>query len=382
MERENSVAKRKEAEDIIWSVCGSFGYEEVEPSIVKDGKICLSRDICEIIAENVGNGVMPKRYCAASKVYREENGEIKESAQYVAELIGAETSAADAELIAMSTEALIALGIEDFYIKIGSNSFVKALCEEAAGENAEALFSALKAGDDEAVRELLAEYDGELKPLIPKLKGLDENSEELDLLQDVSLPEKACDALDNLTELYMLLTLYGLEKYPKPMPGSMGDERYGDMFFEIYADGSDVPVVYGGIREKSAQRTAEGVFLLDEIVKITSEDYRKISKTLIFAESAASGPAYDIAYNLRVNGCIAEGYVGEGSCKDAEKYAEEIGAECMIRVFADGKIQIKDFSSGEITETYTDEFLGYYEDTEGDGCDCEDEDCGCHHHNH
>ena len=106
------------------------------------------------------------------------------------------------------------------------------------------------------------------------------------------------------------------------------------------------------------------------------------SASLIFAEKNAEGLAYDVAYNLRVNGCIVEYYNADGDIEKACEYAEKKGLSCVLRTYSDGKLQIKDFLKQEIIETTVNEFLGYYEDDDGCG-EHHHDDCGCgEHHNH
>jgi len=115
--------------------------------------------------------------------------------------------------------------------------------------------------------------------------------------------------------------------------------------------------------------------------KAGNDSQNNISKSLVFAEKSAEGIAYDICYNLRVNGCIVEMYNDIGDIKKASDYAEKEGHSAIIRCFADGCVEIKDLIKNEITKTSYTEFLGYYDDGE---CDCGEEhhhcDCG-HNHN-
>lgn len=109
-----------------------------------------------------------------------------------------------------------------------------------------------------------------------------------------------------------------------------------------------------------------------------------VSASLIFAEKDAEGVAYEIAFTLRMNGCIIEFYNEDGNIDDAQAYADKKGITCIIRAFDDGRMMIKDDVKNEIIETTVGEFLGYYDETE---CDCGHEhhhdgcDCG-HHHGH
>ncbi|MBQ7985852.1 MAG: hypothetical protein IJ304_01125 [Clostridia bacterium] len=108
--------------------------------------------------------------------------------------------------------------------------------------------------------------------------------------------------------------------------------------------------------------------------------FERVQASLIFAETDAEGMAYDIAYNLRMNGCIVEYYTGCGTIDDALLYTKEKGLGCILRVYSDGKLMINDFAKNEIIETTASDFLGYYDDDEEeDECDCG---CGGHHHHH
>lgn len=114
-----------------------------------------------------------------------------------------------------------------------------------------------------------------------------------------------------------------------------------------------------------------------------------IPVNVIFAEKDAEGLAYDIAVALRLNSTIAEYYTGGGTIEDAEKYGADKGAYAVMRVFADGKLQIKNIAADEITETSAQEFFDYYYEEDTDECDCgcghdhDHGDCGCgHHHGH
>lgn len=297
--------KKKEAEDVLWSVFASFGYCETQTPMLADGGSALRSSLSDSIIKSCKCDALPARFCASGSVFDECGDKICESAQYAIELIGANTAAAYAEPIAASAEALFALGIDDFKIKIGSNTF------------------------------------------------------------------------KDLSEIYNLLVLYGFEKFPEIDMGMIGDDRYTDMFFEIYI--GDTPVCRGGIRCENGVKSAGAVFDTGRLLTYYRGNEEAVSGTLIFPEENAEGIAYDIAYNLRVNGCLVEGYVGEGGYKDAEEYAKSSNAGCMIRAFADGRLLIKDFKRNEITETTINEFIDYYDGCDDD-CGHHHDDCDCHHH--
>lgn len=179
-------------------------------------------------------------------------------------------------------------------------------------------------------------------------------------------------------EIYDLLVLFGFEEHLRL-------DESEDGGFTVSSGGQKIA---GGTFSESDSRAA--VYFSGLLNAIDSFGIvfgaQEVQKSLIFAEPDAEGAAYDIAFNLRINGCIVEYFTADGNIDAAEKYALENGHSCIIRVFADGKIMIKDFLKNEITETTIADFLGFYGDE--DGCDCGHDhhdgcDCGCgHHHGH
>lgn len=104
-----------------------------------------------------------------------------------------------------------------------------------------------------------------------------------------------------------------------------------------------------------------------------------VPETLVYAEDNAEGIGYEIAYTMRLSGCLATSYISGGTIEECEVFAKSKGIESIIRVFPDGKIQIKECATGVVTETDYNTFVGYYEEDEHEhhhGHDC---DCGhCH----
>lgn len=178
-------------------------------------------------------------------------------------------------------------------------------------------------------------------------------------------------------EVYDLLVLFGFEEHLHLDEKSSGG-------FKISC-GENI-IANGEFSDKESSCIIHFSALLDALDAAgVTFGAQEVQKSLIFAEKNAEGAAYDIAFNLRINGCIVEYFTADGNIDDAEKYALESGHSCIIRVFADGKIMIKDFVKKEIIETTMADFLGFYEE---DDCGCEHDhhdgcDCGCgHHHGH
>ena len=192
----------------------------------------------------------------------------------------------------------------------------------------------------------------------------------------LSVETSIANGLDDFTvevedkEVFETLTLFGFEKMIKLNSEVKGFKLVSDgICYSYYDEGKCVIETYSFM----------------EALKNAGIDMSDISveASLIFAEKNAEGLGYDVAYNLRVNGCIVEYYTGDNNIENACNYAEKKGISCILRAYPDGILQIKDMIKNEITETTVSDFLGYYEEEEG--CSCghnhdEDHECCGHHH--
>lgn len=241
--------------------------------------------------------------------------------------ISGETSPeADAEIVAAAIEAALAAGIDDFCVKIAT----------AAGDG-----------------------------LLEKVSQLCDEDELAAMAEGLGLGKKASEALVHSLRVMRLLNLYGLEDYVSAESNGAAD---GISF--VGTDGDEVIM-----RGKREGEICGFVFDMTKCARIQEE---APEASVVFAEKDAQGLAYELAYTLRVNGCLVEGYIGGGDFAACEKYCNETKAACMLRVYADGTLKIKDFLKNEITETTIRDFLGYYGTDDGCDCGCEhDHDHGC-----
>ena len=210
------------------------------------------------------------------------------------------------------------------------------------------------------------------------------------------LNEESKNALDNLKRIYELLCLYGFEKYVSIDLGMLESiDYYTGSIFKCYTHGVGFPICAGGRYDnlmgqfgdnKGAVGAAIGINRLISV--LSDKEVHDVSASLVFAEKNAEGIAYDIAYNLRVNGCLVEMYIGDGDYKTAEEYSKGKYIGAMLRVFPNGQLMINDFAKHEIIETTANEFLGYYDESmmfdEHDhcGCGCDHDHEHEHHHDH
>lgn len=411
--------RKKEIESTIWSVFSSIGYKEVEvPSFEfydcysgsggeisqetlykffdEQGRILALRpdfttSIARMASTKLQNKPMPQRYLYSGNVFRMEHCEgakQREFTQSGIELIGSYSPSADAEVISAAIEAIIAAGIEDFTIEIGQVAFFNGLVAQAGLDETmtEKLRERIDSKDSVGIKAILdkLDIDESIKNLMVQLPYMFGDMSVLEKAYVDGLNETSRFALDNLKRIYELLCLYGFEQYISIDLGMLQSiDYYTGTIFKGYARGLGFPICGGGRYDNLMSRFGESAGAVGAALGINrimsalpDESVGGVGSSLIFAEENAEGIGYDLAYNLRVNGCLVEYYIGDGDFKEAEEYAKRTDNTCMLRVFADGRLLIKDFIKNEITETTANEFLGYYAD------EPYEHDCGCGHEHH
>lgn len=396
---------KKEIENTMWTVLTSFGYKEVEtPSfeyydcyIGESGQISqetmfkffddkgrilalrpdITTSIARMAATKASTKQLPLRYMYTGNVFRNELTEgvrQREFTQTGIELIGSYAPEADAEIIAAAMEAIIAVGIEDFSMEIGQVAFFNGLVEQAGldEKSIEKLRDRIDSKDSVGIKAITSklDIDDEIKNLMAELPYMFGDMSVIEKAYVSGLNETSQKALDNLKRIYELLCLYGFEKYISIDLGMLQSiDYYTGSIFKCYTRGISFPVCAGGRYDnlmakfgdaKGAVGAAIGVNRV--MAALGRKEADTVSSSLVYAEKNAEGLAYDVAYNLRVNGCLVEMYICGKTAEEAKKYAKETNSACMLRVFPNGRLVISDFEKDDEIETTVNEFLGYNEE--------------------
>lgn len=396
----SECAVKKEIENTIWTVFASFGYKEVEtPSFEyydcysgergqitqeklykffdEQGRILALRpdfttSIARMAATKAANNITPARYMYTGSVYRAEHTEgvrNREITQSGIELIGSYSSKADAEVIAAAMEAVTALGIEEFSMEIGQVGFFNGLVKQLGLDESttEMLRESIDSKNSPSIKNIVNELDiaEDIKQLMIDLPYLFGGADIIERADVSGLNETSKAALDNLREIYDLLTFYGFEQYISLDLGMLQSiDYYTGSIFKCYTRGVGFPIAAGGRYDNlmggfGANKGAVGCAMgINRIMQIYTGKVEEVASTLVFAENNADGLAYDLAYNLRVNGCLCEMYIGD-SFTAANEYAKNTNNTCILRVYSDKRLVIYDLERGEEIETDTDAFMGY-----------------------
>lgn len=269
-------------QDKIHSVIKSYGFDDIQtPSFeffdifnkergtVKPNEmykfvdrnnntLVLRPDITPSIARSVSkyyeNEKLQVRLCYVGNTYINSGnyqGRLKEITQAGAELINDDTSDADAEMIALTVEALLETGITEFRIDVGHVGFFNGLVAEAgldAGQISE-LKELLERKNLFAVEQFVKglSVNDSIKTMLIKLPEMFGSDEYLEYAKKNVKNECSLAAIDRLEKLYAIIDVYGLKQYVNFDLGMLSNYNYyTGTIFRTYTYGLGEPIATGG----------------------------------------------------------------------------------------------------------------------------------------
>ena len=286
------AAVKRAVEEKIFKLFASFGYEEVvtptmeyletlttssgraqEPQLFKmfdrnNRTLALRHEmttpIARLAVSRLKDSPLPLKLSYNTNVFRfrtNQPGRQCEFYQAGVELLGISNAFADAEIIALAAQALKVAGLADFKICLGQVEFAGGLMGNLSPDIQAEIKSAIERHDMVALNNL--PVDDKLKK-IPTLQGGKEILSAAEVLAD---NERSRRALNNLTEIYRLLEIYGVADKITFDLGLIRDfEYYTGMVFEAYSHGVGYSLAGGGrydnmLKDFGAPLTATGFAL-------------------------------------------------------------------------------------------------------------------------
>lgn len=357
------AAAKRTIEQKIFELFASFGYEEVvtptmeylETLTTSSGRVIephlfkmfdrnnrtlalrheMTTPIARLAVSRLKDSSMPLKLSYNSNVFRfrtNQPGRQCEFYQAGVELLGVSNAFADAEVIALAAQALSVAGLEDFKICLGQVEFAGGLMEHLSPEVQADIKAAIERHDIVALNAL--DIDDTFK-IIPTLQG---GREILNKAQALADNDRSRRALDNLTEIYRLLEIYGVSDKITFDLGLIRDfEYYTGMVFEAYSHGVGYSLAGGGrydnmLKDFGAACPATGFALgIERILDARKfQGVAEDSRAKDFYLSYAAGhedTAIQRAAELRGTGKIVEVSLTPQSKADAEKSCAE--KNCM-----------------------------------------------------
>ncbi len=246
--------------DIFGKEIGTTPAKELYKFFDREGNTLVLRpDITPSIARAAamyfGEGDMPLRFYYMGNTFINNNsyqGRLKENTQLGSELIGDNSVDADAEVISMAVECLLASGLKEFQLSVGHADFFMGLMEaagvedEAVSEFRELIANKNFFGVQEAVSKL--DMEENLRELFHMLGGFYFSIDEMAKARSLAVNyPKVLSAIVRLEELHKVLKIYGIEKYVSYEIGMVNNyQYYTGIIFAGYTFGSGEPILKGG----------------------------------------------------------------------------------------------------------------------------------------
>lgn len=214
----------------------------------------MTTPIARLVTGRLKEAPLPLKLSYVGSVYRHEQTQAGRQCEFYqggVELIGSDTPAADAEIIALAIETLRCAGLQNFRLCLGHVDYAQGLTVEyqLTEEQKEKIKHTIEAKNLVRLQKLTEKFP--LSPTqrktlneIPLLYG---DREILIKAKELAHNNRSYAALENLTEIYSILTHYGLTEYVSFDLGMIRDfGYYTGMVFEVYVPTLGYPLCGGG----------------------------------------------------------------------------------------------------------------------------------------
>lgn len=214
----------------------------------------MTPPIARCVAKYYKDSKLPVRLCYCASTYinsSEYQGKPKESTQLGVELIDDSSAYADAEIIAMTVDSMLAAGFTEFQVEVGEVAFFKAIVKEAGfdTDQIEELRHLIIDKNIFGLEDFLSKLSlskklQELFMMLPSLFGPFERLGEFKALTGNA---EAIAAIERLEKIYEALKLYGYEKYISFDLGMLSKySYYTGIIFNAYTYGIGDSLISGG----------------------------------------------------------------------------------------------------------------------------------------
>ena len=178
-------------------------------------------------------------------------GRLKETTQMGVERMGDDSAEADAEILAMPVECLLAAGLTEFQVSVGQVDYYKAILAQTgmSQEEEEELRELISQKNYFGVEELVKSkhMDKSLAKALSQLPQMFGSAEILEKAKVLTDNPQALKAVARLEEIYELLKVYGYEKYVTFDFAMLSKYHYyTGIIFQAYTYGTGEALIKGG----------------------------------------------------------------------------------------------------------------------------------------
>lgn len=311
--------------DVFSSGAGSYLQEKVIKFFDANGAILALRpDLTIPIARMTASKLMeddsPKRLFYLENSFRAEEPAVGRSSEFFQagiELIGDASIGADAEVIAVAVEAVLASGLSDFKIELGQVGFFKGLVEKYDLDDAliEQIRHQIDCKNEYELAQLLdsAGVDAALKSNLIALLQLFGEADVFDKARALTDSPVCIAAVENLFSVYRLLCDFGLADYITIDFGILQDlSYYTGIVFRGITEKMGFPILTGGrydnlLADFGKEAPATGFALYLKRLMIALERQGKLSgfyttDAVVSCDNASAAAAYAYVKAQRAQG--------------------------------------------------------------------------------
>ena len=178
-------------------------------------------------------------------------GRLKETTQMGVERMGDDSPEADAEILAMTVECLLAAGLTEFQVSVGQVNYYKSIFAQTGmdAEEEEELRDLISQKNYFGVEELVKnkKIDASLAKVLAQLPQMFGSVEVLEKARSLTDNQQALQAVARLEEIYELLKVYGYEKYITFDFAMLSKYHYyTGIIFQAYTYGTGEALIKGG----------------------------------------------------------------------------------------------------------------------------------------
>jgi ATP phosphoribosyltransferase regulatory subunit len=230
----------------------------------------MTTQVARIAATRLSHVARPLRLCYAGQVLRVRGSQLRPERQFAqagAELIGADSTAADADLLLWAAAAAAAIGVPELSIDLTVPGLVPILCRqlELADDVAETVRAALDRRDAPVLDGLAAELR---EPLTALLEAAGPAEPALAALGRLALPDEAGALVSRLAALVVEVGPQATARLTIDPGESRGFEYQTGVSFTLFAKGVRGELGRGGRYELVSGESATGFSLyLDSVLR-------------------------------------------------------------------------------------------------------------------
>ena len=411
------MEERKKAESTLRYIFENYGYREIKTPLFEELKLFTTKSGEEIVDQlynfkdksareltlrpeitapvaRLYLNELEKTATKPIKLYyygscfryeRPQKGRFRQFWQFGCELIGAKSPQGEAEVIAMCSDSIEALGITGADVNINHLGIIRGLFKhfEVDTETQRELMVVIDKGDKDLLKESLSGdnpiiSNDELNQILLKLIDLVGDKSILEdvneLIKDYEEPQEAFEQLKDLVDL---LESFDMDNYTLNLGVARGLDYYTGIVFEIYVEGLGAQKqvcgggtyslikVFGGQEVESTGFALGFDRLMNAIEELTEKEEAKSHLDVYVAPISADVrlKAYEITQTLRRAGFRCDVDLNNKKFKKLMNYADKIKVPKMIIIgkndLEENKVTIKDMQSGQQEQISIDDIVDY-----------------------